>query len=363
LEKAQQIRELLRVFYTVIKSSGAALRFVMLSGVSKITQTSIFSGLNNLRDITFHREFAGICGYTQQELEDNFKDHILQLATEKNTRRSEILKQIKHWYNGYSWNGETFVYNPFSVLLLFDSGNFMPHWFATGTPSFLLKLLKDKNDLSPLLKEDILQLPGFTDQQVLENLDVVSLCFQTGYLTIKSIDAEGNYHLAVPNYEVKTAFTTSALTAYTGKTGTEVTLLALKMKKSFEEGDVEIAVDYLRTLFSSISYNTFVSGEAHYHALFQLAMNLSGIDQRAEFYTDKGRSDSVLKFGERIYIIEIKYAPTRKTLSTASKKAIRQIKTMKYYQPYLHQGIEVILLALAFTKGDIAYIQERVSER
>ncbi len=210
-QQAGQIREFLRNFYTVIKSISPYLRLTVLTGVSKISQLSIFSGLNNLNDITMDKRYAGICGYTQKELESRFDGYIDQLAKNGQATREQILEKIREWYDGYSWDGKTFVYNPFSVLLLMDKNQFAPHWFATGTPTFLFKLMQERNDLSPVLKEEMIQYVGFTDQQSLEKLDLVPLLFQTGYLTVKSIDNDEVYHLVIPNQEVRAALTQSLL--------------------------------------------------------------------------------------------------------------------------------------------------------
>ncbi len=359
LERATEIRAFLQGFYTVIKSSGAYLRFVLLTGVSKISQTSIFSGLNNLDDISTDDKYTDICGYTQQELETGFGEYISVLAEKYEITHTEMLAKIKHWYNGYSWNGKTFVYNPFSVLLLLDKKNFEPHWFNTGTPGFLIKLLKSKNDFSLLLQKEIEVNINFANKQALENMDIVPLCFQTGYLTIKRADFKtATYWLQIPNEEVRIALSESILVDFTGQSDYQIHVLAKNIRNGFDKGDVDKAVDNLRILFSQIGYNTHLPSESHYHALFQLTMNLAGIDQRSESYTNIGRSDSVLTFKDRVYVIEIKYAKSKKVLASSLKEAMAQIKKMRYHEPFLHQGREVHLLALAFTKGAMDYRNE-----
>jgi hypothetical protein len=359
LEKAQQMRELLRNFYTVLKSVSAHLRFVLLTGVSKLSQTSLFSGLNNLNDISLDRKYAAICGYTQSELEENFAEYISQLAAYYGATVPEMLQKIKDWYNGYSWDGRSFVYNPFSVLLLMEKEVFAPHWFATGSPSFLIKLLQEKQDYSPLLNKSIVVGEGFSDKQSLEQLSIVPLCFQTGYLTVKERDVmAGTYTLGIPNNEVRQAFTEDVLSSFTGKAGIELTSLALQMRDAFATGNTADAIAILRILFSQISYNTHQPSESHYHALFQLTMNLSGVKQRAEAYSALGRTDSVLEFPDKVYVVEIKYAATEAGLENALNVAIKQIATRRYHEPFLNQGLHIHLLGLAFTKGGMAYREE-----
>jgi hypothetical protein len=332
---------------------------VLLTGVSKISQTSIFSGLNNLLDITLNNDYAGICGYTQQELEEGFGEYVTKLAEMQETSYTEMLDKIKYWYNGYSWNGHVFVYNPFSVLLLFAENTFAAHWFNTGTLTFLIKLLKTKNDFSPLLQKEIEVTKDFANKQALEKLDIVPLCFQTGYLTIKRADFKtGTYWLQPPNEEVRLALTETILVDFTSQSDYQVHALAKNMKAGFSNGDTAAAIANLRILFSQVSYNTHLPSESHYHAMFQLTMNLAGIDQRAESYNYLGRTDSILMFKDSVYVIEIKYAKTKKSLVPSIKAGMEQIKKMRYYEPFLQQGLKVHLLALVFTKGDIGYEEE-----
>jgi hypothetical protein len=357
-QRAGQMREFLRNFYTVIKTISPYLRLTVLTGVSKISQVSIFSGLNNLNDITMDKRYAGICGYTQKELESCFDGYIDQLAEHGQATREQILEKIREWYDGYSWDGKTFVYNPFSVLLLMDKNQFAPHWFATGTPTFLLKLMQERNDLSPVLKEEMIQYVGFTDQQSLEKLDLIPLLFQTGYLTVKSIDNDEVYHLVIPNLEVRAALTQSLLAYATGESGSEVRLFARYIYDHFAQGNVEGAIERLRTLFAGITYTAHVPYEAHYHALFQLTMKLIGIHHQAEVLTDKGRIDSVLQFQDRIYVIELKYAHDEQGLNQALDDALRQIKEKGYHEPYREPGKPLHLVAIAFTRGMMVYRSE-----
>ena len=355
LPRADQIRDILRNFYTVIKSISGDLRLTVLTGVSKISQVSIFSGLNNLNDISLDEKYAGICGYTQQELESAFEPYINELSRKYKISHKEALDKIRYWYDGYSWDGQTFVYNPFSVLLSFDKKMFHSWWFATGTPTFLLKLIRKRADFSAVLEDQILQYPGFTDKQALEKLDLIPLLFQTGYLTIKGIDERERYQLEIPNTEVKKGLTESLFASMADMENSRVPLFADLLYDHFREGNVEAAVDDLRTLFSGVTYDTHIPAEKHYHAMFQMAMILVGINHQAEVHTDKGRVDSVLRFPDKTYVIEIKYAPKEDELEQALTTAMDQIKEKGYHEQYRLPGKQLCLLALAFTKGEIAY--------
>jgi hypothetical protein len=300
-------------------------------------------------------DYAGVCGYTQQEMEQAFGAYIGQLAEKLRITNEDTLAKVKHWYNGYSWDGLTFVYNPYSVLLSLNFKTFSPHWYQTGTPTFLLKLLKEKGDFTPVLAEDIVQPPGFENRQSLSALSLVPLFFQTGYLTVKSIDGKGRYHLGIPNNEVKVALTESVLSEFAQKDPTQVGLLADSLAGSFATGNIANAIQTLSILFSAITYNTHIPQERHYHALLQLALNMAGIQQHSEVYTNTGRADTVLFFEDRIYVLEVKYADKKNSLNQTAAQALGQIEEKKYYEPYLGQGKKIILLGIAFTKEDVAY--------
>jgi hypothetical protein len=197
-------KNILHGFYQVLKATDEHLRFIFLTGVSKFAGVSIFSGLNNLNDITLDDNYASICGYTQTEMEDYFAEYIDVLSERFTLSHEDVLREIRTWYSGYSWNGKTPVYNPFSTLLLFTEEQFDNYWFRTGTPTLLIELLKKRNQLQPILE------PVIVDSSVFEsfnpaNISETSLLFQIGYLTIKQrkfIKGQPEYTLGIPNREV-----------------------------------------------------------------------------------------------------------------------------------------------------------------
>ncbi len=210
IEQAAKNREILRNFFGVLKHTDPFLRFVFLTGVSKFSRVSIFSDLNNLRDITLSTKFATLLGYTQTELENYFEEPVQTLCTELEIKKENLLAKIKMWYNGYSWNGKDYVYNPFSILNLFTEQRFSNYWFASGTPAFLMKLIK-KMEIEVCEFENKQVSENILDSYDLDNMNVFSLLFQTGYLTITHIDEQDlfpEYTLNYPNLEVKSAFIT-----------------------------------------------------------------------------------------------------------------------------------------------------------
>ncbi|SEN01344.1 PD-(D/E)XK nuclease superfamily protein [bacterium A37T11] len=363
LKNADEIRAILQTFYGVLKASSSVLKFLMVSGITKVSQTSIFSGFNNLNDISLDTSFAGICGYSQQELEHFFTGHIDKFAEKKNKSKAEVLTDIKYWYNGYSWDGKVFVYNPYSVLLLFEKNLYKPFWYSTGTPTFLLKLLNTGNNLETVLKDSINVPDTFTDGQTIEKLNSIGLLFQAGYLTIKSFDEEeSSYVLKIPNEEVRKAISELVLTDIYQDNISNLHVLSKNIRLAFSEGNTALAVENLDILLSNTTHNTHDSNknESHYQALFQLAMILSGIDHTGESTHGGGRTDAVLSFKAHVYVVEIKYAAPKKGASAALTTAMNQIKETSYHKPYLNQGKTVHLLALAFSKGGLAFEEEVV---
>lgn len=200
IEQAKLNQSILKTFYSVIKDSDSYIEFLLITGVSKFSKVSIFSDLNNLTDITLHRHFAALTGYTQVELEENFVPYMAEAESYLAVDRAELLAQLRHWYNGYSWDGRTYVYNPFSILSFFQQSEFRNFWFETGTPTFLLKLIREQW----LYKLDDLTVSEHTlTSYDIEALQAVPILFQTGYLTIKAKERFGLYTLDYPNAEVK----------------------------------------------------------------------------------------------------------------------------------------------------------------
>jgi len=352
LPVANANRDILRSFYQVLKAADEHLRFVFLTGVSKFSKVSVFSGLNNLNDITLDARYATICGYTQEELETNFTEHLSELMQAKRMNKEAALARIKSYYDGYSWDGLTSVYNPFSTLLLFDKNEFIGYWFATGTPTFLIKILKN-TDLTPVLKPVTMGASGF-DSFDPANIAVLPLLFQTGYLTIKNIEEnivseELDYTLGIPNGEVHNALLSGLLAEYSGYSVGETGALKGLMQKQLIEGDEEGFNKSMKRMFAHIPYQLHIPSEAYYHSLFLLWLKLLGFEVQGELSTDKGRIDAVWLWRDRAVIAEIKYKPDEKGPDTVTKlldQAMAQIEEMKYFERYAGQ-YQVTLLAVA----------------
>ena len=364
-ESAEANRQILHSFYQVLKAADDHLRFIFLTGVSKFSKVSIFSGLNSLNDITMDGKYATICGYTQEELESCFAEHIQEMAAYHNQAEEEILAEIRRWYNGYSWDGETSVYNPFSTLLLFDKKIFIDYWFATGTPTFLVNLIKKRNDVKMLLEPIQIQSSGF-DSFDYQTLDTKLLSFQTGYLTVKKREKSifGKsliYTLAFPNEEVRQALVAHLLGSYAACPVSDTLSLQERMMMQLFEGDHQSFKQSVQALFARIPYQLHVPREAYYHSLMLLWLNLLGFKVDAEVPTDKGRLDAVWTWGERVVIAEVKYS-AEETPGALIEKAFAQIRARRYHERYAGEGKHITLLAVAFGGKEIACGMEALSE-
>jgi hypothetical protein len=357
IEKATKNREILRDFFGVLKYSDAFLRFVFLTGVSKFSRVSIFSDLNNLRDITLSKQFATLLGYTQPELEHYFDKYIQNLCFELGMKKAYLLTQIKIWYNGYSWNAKDRLYNPFSILNLFAEQRFSNYWFASGTPTFLIKLIKKtQRDVTTFENKKISEL--IFDSYNIENMNIFALLFQTGYLTIAEIDKKARtpqYILNYPNFEVKQAFITYLFESLTQNELEEVQPAAENLRIYLQEENLDGFMNIIRALFAKIPYPLHIEKEAYYHSLFYMILVLMGVEIDLEVLTDKGRIDGVLAFTDKIYLIEFKYGKAGSKMDSLTNKALKQIQTKKYGERFLNDSRPRVFLGVGFAGKEIGY--------
>ena len=354
LEDASQAmanREILKNLYSVLKPLDEHLRFVLVTGVSKFSRVSIFSELNNLTDLTFHPRYMNLLGYTQLEIEKYFADRIEYWAT-KFGRKEVLLNKIKEWYNGYSWDGKHYVYNPFSVLSFFDRGRFENFWFETGTPTFLVKLLNREHYYN---LENIETGPLISSSFELDRIDPNVLLFQTGYITVKHIDEDQIYTLSYPNKEVKDSLLQYLLAEYTFEYPTSLAVKAKRMRSALERDDLESFVVGINALFSSIPSQIFIANkEAYYHSIVYLVLSLMGAYIKAEVSQAKGRPDIIVYTAKSIYIMEFK-------MDKNAEQALQQIKQQGYLLPFKDSNKTIRAVGLNF-KSEIKGIDSWVEE-
>jgi hypothetical protein len=356
-EVIDELRNFLQSFYRVLKAADEHLRFVFLTGVSKFSKVSIFSGLNNLNDITLDAEYATLCGYTQEELENCFSSYIDELAESEHSGRQEILDRIRSWYNGFSWDGLSAVYNPFSTLLLFAKKVFKNYWFETGTPTFLVNLIKERNDVKLLLEPSLMNDMEFNSFDP-KTLGTKVLMFQTGYLTVKKTGKEpfGDgqlFTLGPPNEEVRRSMLQYLTSSFAVYPVSDAGAMRDRMMTQLFNGDVSGLEASMQELFAHIPYQLHLPREAYYHSLLLLWLNLLGFEVQAEVSTDKGRIDAVWTWEERVVIAELKFSVDGETAPLLDA-AMAQITEVRYYERYAGEKRRVALLAAAFAGKDIA---------
>ncbi len=346
-------------FYSIIKSVDRHIRFVLITGVSKFSRVSIFSGLNNLNDITIDDRFSTLMGYTHQELLTYFPTHLQQLQQKLAMPQPELLATIKRWYNGYSWDGAHFLYNPFSILSLFNKLRFGNYWFASGTPTFLIDLIKSKRKNIADIETQIVDESLFESFDI-DHIEVLSLLFQTGYLTIKkveSLNVKSLYTLSYPNQEVKESLLKHLLSTYTPDEPATIGSLVLDLTNTLRANDIDAFLKTITGIFASIPYHIFIrEREAYYHTIIYVILSLIGVNIDVEIATNQGRIDAVVQTDTDIYIIEFKLG--------SSQEAMDQIKSKNYHQPYSNSPKPITLLAIGIdpkTRNLLPHITQRLT--
>jgi hypothetical protein len=346
------VRGAVHDFYQVLKGADEHLRFVFLTGVSKFSGLSVFSALNQLTDISLSPAFASICGYTQQELESNFADYINVTAEHLKMTREYLLDRICYWYDGYSWDGKTSIYNPYSTLMFFHERRFTSYWFDTGTPTFLIDIIQRRNStntvLKPLVVDDSV-FKGYNPPEIGE----VTLLYQTGYLTIKRIepvDEELLYTLGIPNSEVNRAFLTHLLKAYGKYPIEQVDSLRRTMERQINACDEAGFAESLEIMIATVPYELHRTDEAYYHTMMLIWMRLLGFRIQGEKPNNRGRADALWEQPGQTVIAEIKYHAEKKT-DVLLDEAMAQIHDRRYYNT---SSGKVLLLGIAFSGKEVA---------
>ncbi len=340
IQQAEKNRKTLKNFYSTLKDANLYIRFLMITGVSKFSHVSIFSELNNLSDLTLDTNFATITGFTRKELEENFGDY-LEEAQQKFANIPDIMQSIKSWYNGYSWNGIDRVYNPVSIMNFLHTKAFRNYWFSTGTPTMLIELIKKRN-LTAFDMENRSTNNTILDKYDFKKIDLNALLFQTGYLTIESIDEmTGKIKLAYPNKEVAQSFSHNILAELSCTPEDETISLLFKIEDNFTENKIGKFIENVGELLKTIPYTLVEKSEKYFHSLFFLILKLIGFHIDTEILTIDGRIDAVVKTDNHIFIIEFK-------INQSASQAIEQIKNKKYADKYRMENKPITLLGINF---------------
>lgn len=339
---ATEMREGLKNLYSVIKGADQFIKFCILTGVSKFSKVSLFSGLNNLNDITIDKRYSAICGYTDEDIDRIFAPELIDL------NRNEI----RRWYNGYNWGGES-VYNPFDVLLLLDSREFKPYWFETATPTFLIDLLRQREFFTPQL-DDLQTSTALLSQFDVDIITPEALLFQSGYLTIKSIEeysvGKWLYRLTYPNQEVQSSLNDALLPALGVDAQTSV-ISSITIIKALEQANFDIVCTQLKSLYASIPYewytnNKIANYEGHYASIFYSHFAALGLHVAVEDSNRNGKVDMMIEFNNKIFIFEFKVVDDQPTGA-----ALQQIKEKHYAEKYRAKQLAIYLIGVEFSKS------------
>ena len=337
-------RTTLKAFYGVLKSADKYLRFAFLTGVTKFSQVSVFSDLNQLNDISMDRNYAAVCGLTQQELLDNFQPELEALAEENELSFDETVELMTRQYDGYHFHpkGEG-MYNPFSVLNAFDKKEFGNYWFQTGTPTFLVKSLQQADyDLRTLM--DGVETPAinFTEYRAEAN-NPIPLIYQSGYLTIKEYDNRFKiYKLGFPNDEVRYGFLNFLVPFYTPITDDKKSFYIGQFVRELENGDTDAFMQRIEAFFADFPYELNDKTERHYQVVVYLIFKLMGQFTQAEVHSAQGRADAVVQTPKYVYVFEFK-------LNGTAEEALQQINDKGYAKPFQTDNRQVMKVGVEFS--------------
>lgn len=342
IEVMRSIQVIMRDFYATIKSLGGKVSFLFMTGITKFSKTSIFSGMNNLVDLTLSPDTADLLGYTDTEIDHYFQPHMQVIAQEQGLSITEIRNAMKHWYNGYQFSRvPKTVYNPFSVLMYLLDKDLRNYWFETGTPLFLVNLIKTKEYNIQDLDHVKIHADSLASFEI-DTMRLVPLLLQTGYLTFKDYDPDArNYTLGYPNEETKTSFFLYFIEIITTAESAQLSNAISRLTKALKENNIEQFFSTLQIFFSGIPYTMQLAQEKYYQSIFYVIMSLLGAYVQAEVTTNDGRIDCTIQTDKHIYIFEFK-------LHDTATSALKQIEDKKYYQPFLSKEKPIMLIGAAF---------------
>ena len=342
-ELQKQFRNTLKPFYGALKTKDGYIKFALLTGVTKFGKVSVFSDLNNLDDISMWNEYVEICGVSEREIHENLETELHEFAAARGITYDKLCEDLRECYDGYHFTHNSIgMYNPFSLLNAFKRKEFGSYWFETGTPTYLVKLLKKHHyDLERMAHEE-------TDVQVLNSIDSEStnpipVIYQSGYLTIKGYDERfGMYRLGFPNREVEEGFVRFLLPYYANVNKVESPFEIQKFVREVEAGDYNSFFHRLQSFFADTTYEVIRDQELHYENVLFIVFKLLGFYTKVEYHTSEGRIDLVLQTDKFIYIMEFK-------LNGTAEEALQQINDKHYALPFETDGRKLFKIGVNFS--------------
>ena len=344
-ELQTEFRNALKAFYGVLKSADGDLRFAMLTGVTKFSKVSVFSDLNNLNDISMDDRYNEICGISQQELHDVFDEEIGKLAVANGQSKEEAYDTLRQRYDGYHFcPNASGMYNPFSVLLALQKREYGSFWFSTGTPTYLVQLMKEA-DLNPSALSGYEASASELDSIQISVDNPIAVLYQSGYLTIKGYDSRFKvYTLDYPNDEVKEGFVNFLVPYYTYSKSVNHATIIGQFVKSLERGDAEHFMELLQSFMAGIPYELVRNLEVHFQNMIYIIIKLMGLYVQAEYRTSCGRIDLLIATEKYIYVIELK-------LDGSAEEALAQVNEKDYALPFTADGRKVIKIGANITSA------------
>ena len=343
-ELADNFKKTLQGFYSVLKAKDGQIKFGFLTGVSKIGKLSVFSALNNLKDISMVKEYADICGISEKELHDNFDESVAELGEANDLTKEDGYFKLKEMYDGYHFSQNSIgVYNPFSLLNAFSDREFQDYWFETGTPTLLVNVMKETSfDVTTLSDNVVVSADDLSGMQDIIN-NPIPLFYQTGYLTIKGYDKEfKEYTLGFPNDEVKTGFLKFIYSYYVPANPSEGKTMTSKMARALRSGDPYSFMRSLEALFANTTYQIQGDAEKNFQYAMYIIMELLGEYVQAERSTSNGRIDLLLQTKDYIYIVELK-------IDNTADAALQQIEDKGYAKPFVNDPRNIFKIGVSFS--------------
>ena len=371
---ADAIRGVLRNFYSTIKDADPFLRFVFITGITKFTKAGVFSTLNNLNDITFKESYATMLGYTQEELEEVFSEHIDAASHKLGQDRQVFLDDLRRYYNGFSFDGLEFVYNPFSVLGFFGDYRYRNYWFESGSPYFLSQYIRTHRIEFDKLTDHPVTESLFSNYEI-EKSPPESFLVQSGYLTFKDYDRELGYTLDFPNQEVKDAFNQLILLNSYEIDNYQAGAIRAAMIEGLRNRDFPRIFAQMQQVFSAIPYHLYLNRlekkeltggierlERYYHVVLLTLLWGCGIEAVVEEPSNPGRSDLAIRYGQDVWILELKKAPNPQAVKAAAQQGLEQIKEKGYANRYKDRSLFLVGIGIDEEKRNLGcYAMERVS--
>ena len=341
-ENLDVLRNIMRNFYSPLKACDPYLRYVFLTGITKFSQLSIFSELNNIKNISMDEPYAVICGISEDEIRLQMKDDLEGLAKKLEITPEEALMKLKENYDGYHFTSPSpDIYNPFSLLNAFADGKFGSYWFGSGTPTYLINMLEKFGVEPSEIGNNRVSVEDF-DAPTERMTSIIPLLYQSGYITIKNYDEELDlYTLNIPNKEVRIGLMKSLLPHYVGSKAPETTTMVAYLSRDIRNGDMDTALRRLQTFLSTIPQCDNTKYEGHYQQVFYIIFSLLGYYVDVEVRTPRGRVDIVLRTKTTLYVMELK-------LDKSAGEAMEQIDLKNYPERFALCGLPVVKVAVSF---------------